>query len=72
MNGFDESLEHYWGEDGDLFIRVRNAGAEICGLKNYAVQFYLWHKMRAPEPGAEKFYQQNLDNRNTSSAQRQL
>ena len=62
INGFDESLEHYWGEDGDLFIRARNAGASIEGLKNYAVQFHLWHPVRAPQKDAEYIYKQNLMN----------
>lgn len=63
INGFDEGLEHYWGEDGDLFIRVRNSGAEILGRKNYAIQFHLWHRQREPMPGAETAYRKNLVDR---------
>jgi glycosyltransferase involved in cell wall biosynthesis len=63
VNGFDEKLEHYWGEDGDLFIRARNAGAKIHGRKAYAVQFHLWHKRRAPALGAEEAYREKLKNR---------
>ncbi len=60
VNGFDESLEHYWGEDGDLFIRCRNSNANIVGCKTLAVQFHLWHKQRAPLPEAEQQYQKRF------------
>jgi glycosyltransferase involved in cell wall biosynthesis len=60
VNGFDEGLQHYWGEDGDLFIRCRNAKADIVGKKAYAVQFHLWHPQRAPQPDAESQYQRRL------------
>jgi glycosyltransferase involved in cell wall biosynthesis len=60
VNGFDEAREHYWGEDGDLFVRVRNSGAEIIGRKNFAVQFHLWHARRQPKPDAEVEYAQAL------------
>lgn len=57
INGFDESNEHYWGEDGDLFIRAKNKNAAISGRKNYAIQWHLWHTQRKPHPDAEKNYQ---------------
>lgn len=60
VNGFDEGLEHYWGEDGDLFIRCRNSGAFISGRKSYAVQFHLFHAFRKPKPDAEAWYQERL------------
>lgn len=63
VNGFNEALEHYWGEDGDLFVRVRNTGAKISGRKNFAVQFHLWHKMRSPQAGAEAAYRKSLENK---------
>ncbi|MGZ3688340.1 MAG: glycosyltransferase [Bdellovibrionota bacterium] len=60
VNGFDESSEHYWGEDGDLFVRVRNSGARIFGRKSYAVQLHLWHPQRKPAEGAERAYEKKL------------
>lgn len=63
VNGFDESREHYWGEDGDLFIRLRNAGARIFGRKSFAVQFHLWHRLREPQPGAQADYLHALTDR---------
>lgn len=60
LNGFNEALDHYWGEDGDLFVRARNAGAAITGRKSYAVQFHLWHSLRKPKPDAEVWYQNLL------------
>jgi glycosyltransferase involved in cell wall biosynthesis len=61
LNGFNEALKHYWGEDGDLFVRARNSGAEILGRKNYAVQFHLWHPLRSPAPGAEEEYRRRVE-----------
>ncbi len=58
LNGFNEALEHYWGEDGDLFVRARNAGAQIAGRKSFAVQFHLWHAFRKPKPDAEAWYRE--------------
>lgn len=63
VNGFDESSIHYWGEDGDLFVRLRNVGAEILGRKYFAVQLHLWHKMRQPQPDAQAAYQRKLADR---------
>lgn len=64
VNGYDESQEHYWGEDGDLFVRVRNSGARISGRKSFAVQFHLWHPLRSPQKNAESAYRRKLDDRN--------
>lgn len=60
LNGFDEAREHYWGEDGDLFVRARNAGADISGRKSFAVQWHLWHERRSPPPKAEEDYQRRV------------
>ncbi len=38
VNGYDEDYQSYWGEDGDLFVRVRNSGATIKDMKAYAIQ----------------------------------
>lgn len=62
VNGFNEALEHYWGEDGDLFVRARNAGADISGRKGYAVQLHLWHQPRKAPPDAEESYLKCLKN----------
>jgi glycosyltransferase involved in cell wall biosynthesis len=63
LNGFNEALEHYWGEDGDLFVRARNAGAAISGRKSFAVQFHLFHPFRKPKPDAEAWYRGLLEKR---------
>ncbi len=60
VNGFDESNEHYWGEDGDLYARVSHVGAEIYGRKMFAVQLHLWHPLRKPKPDAEVGYRNRL------------
>lgn len=63
VNGFDEAREHYWGEDGDLYIRIRNSGARITGRKSFAVQYHLWHQQRSPQPNAENDYRRMLEDR---------
>lgn len=60
VNGYDEDFHSYWGEDGDLFVRVRNSGARILGLKSYAVQYHLFHKRLEPKREHEEIYEQRL------------
>jgi hypothetical protein len=60
VNGYNEEYKHYWGEDGDLFVRVRNSGAEIIGSRSLAVQYHLFHKMLMPDPVAVKNYYEVL------------
>ncbi len=61
VNGYDEDYQSYWGEDGDLFVRVRNAGAKIIGMKSYAIQYHLHHTRREPTKEHELRYEQLLD-----------
>jgi GT2 family glycosyltransferase len=60
VNGYDEAYQAYWGEDGDLFVRVRNAGAEIEGLKSFAIQYHLYHPRLEPKKEHEALYQERL------------
>jgi GT2 family glycosyltransferase len=60
IGGFDESFKQYWGEDGDLYIRARKAGARTYGLKCWAVQFHLWHERRPYDPSLENAYKKRL------------
>jgi GT2 family glycosyltransferase len=62
VNGYDEDFSSYWGEDGDLFVRVRNSGAKILGLKSYALQYHLFHKRLEPKKEHEEIYAQRLRN----------
>lgn len=48
INGFNEALEAYWGEDGDLFIRLRNCGKKAINAKGLCVQYHVFHKRREP------------------------
>ncbi len=41
INGFNE--EYQRGEDGDIFVRLRNSGIRPIGMKYFAVVFHLWH-----------------------------
>ncbi len=64
VNGYNEEYKHYWGEDGDLFVRVRNSGAKIAGSRSLAVQYHLYHKMLTPDPVAmENYYKVLLPGR---------
>jgi glycosyltransferase involved in cell wall biosynthesis len=48
VNGFNEAMESYWGEDGDLFLRLRNTGKRAVGAKAICVQFHVYHPRREP------------------------
>jgi hypothetical protein len=61
VNGYNEDYESYWGEDGDLFIRLRNTGAEIIGLKGFAIQYHLDHPRLEPDPKSQAKYQKLLN-----------
>jgi len=50
VNGFNEGLESYWGEDGDLFIRLRNSGKQAINAKGMCVQYHVFHPRREPNP----------------------
>jgi hypothetical protein len=41
INGFNNQYER--GEDGDIFVRLRNSGHRLVGMKYYAVMFHLFH-----------------------------
>lgn len=60
INGFNEALEHYWGEDADIFLRCRNLGVKLVGKKYFAVEFHLYHERRQPKPDAEREYFERL------------
>lgn len=60
VNGFNEALESYWGEDGDLYIRLRNSGKESIGAKSMCIQFHLFHPRREPNPETVRKYQEML------------
>ena len=63
VNGYDEDYQSYWGEDGDLYIRIRNSGAKIIGLKGYAIQYHLDHPRRDPSPEHREKYEKMLARR---------
>lgn len=41
INGFNNDVER--GEDGDIFVRLRNSGHKLIGKKYFAVMFHLYH-----------------------------
>jgi glycosyltransferase involved in cell wall biosynthesis len=63
VNGFNEALEAYWGEDGDLFIRMRNSGKTPINGKGMCVQFHVFHERRAPTPQNQEWYSRMLEDR---------
>jgi len=60
INGFNEALQSYWGEDGDLYIRMRNSGHTAIGAKNICVQYHLFHPRRTPDPANVAAYERML------------
>ena len=62
INGFNEDYKSYWGEDGDIFIRLRNNGCKLIGMKYYAVQYHLYHKRLEPTLEHVKEYERLLSN----------
>jgi glycosyltransferase involved in cell wall biosynthesis len=60
VNGYNEDFQSYWGEDGDLFVRLRNVGAELVGLKGYAVQYHLSHPRLDPDRSSQQRYEEIL------------
>ena len=63
VNGYNEDFKSYWGEDGDLFVRIRNSGVKVDGRIGYAVQWHLFHKRLEETPAHIEQYQALLDNR---------
>ncbi|MEK6725196.1 MAG: glycosyltransferase [Deltaproteobacteria bacterium] len=62
INGFNEAMESYWGEDGDLYIRLRNTGKKAIGAKAICVQFHVFHKRREPtKEHVESYYRMLKD-----------
>ncbi|MBN1898522.1 MAG: glycosyltransferase [Spirochaetes bacterium] len=62
VNGFNQDLKHYWGEDGDLFLRLRNNRLKIRSVKNLAVQFHLYHTRRKESASFKKWYYDSVKN----------
>jgi glycosyltransferase involved in cell wall biosynthesis len=62
VNGYNEDFNSYWGEDGDLFVRVRNSGVKCVGKIGYAVQWHLYHKRLEETPEHIQVYRALLEN----------
>jgi len=62
VNGYDESYQAYWGEDGDLFVRIRNLGVPLHGSKGVALQYHIHHERREPSAEHQARYQELLKN----------
>ena len=56
VNGYNEDFQSYWGEDGDLFVRVRNSGVKCIGKIGYAVQWHLYHERLEETPEHIEMY----------------
>ncbi len=62
VNGYNEDFKSYWGEDGDLFVRVRNTGVRMQGRMGYAIQWHLYHKRLEETKAYVAQYQELLKN----------
>lgn len=60
INGYNEDYRSYWGEDGDLFVRIRNSGAKIIGIKGFAIQYHLDHPRLEPDSASQLRYTELL------------
>lgn len=63
VNGYNEDFQSYWGEDGDLFVRVRNSGVKHYGIIGYAVQWHLYHRRLEETIEHVQSYQRLLQDR---------
>lgn len=61
VNGYNEEFKSYWGEDGDLFVRIRNSKVKIQGLIGYAVQWHLYHRRLSETPEHVEMYRALLN-----------
>jgi len=50
INGFNEDFVGYGGEDTELEIRLRRAGARFQWVRHRAVQYHLFHTVRPASP----------------------
>ena len=62
VNGYNENFKSYWGEDGDLFVRIRNRGIRCYGIIGYAIQWHLYHKRLEETPEHLEMYRALLLN----------
>ena len=60
VNGYNEAYRRPFGEDGELFVRLRNSGATLIGIKSFAIQYHMHHKARRWTSHQERFYQRLL------------
>ena len=63
VNGYNEDFNSYWGEDGDLFVRVRNSGVSCTGKIGYAIQWHLYHERLEETPEHVEMYRALLKNK---------
>jgi len=63
VNGYNEDFTSYWGEDGDLFVRLRNSGVPCVGKIGYAVQWHLYHPRLIETPEHIEMYRALLENK---------
>jgi len=61
VDGFDESFEGYFREDGDLEMRFRHIGLKIKSVKGISLIYHLWHPRRTDINDNEKLFQDTID-----------
>jgi len=72
VNGFNEALKAYWGEDGDLFIRLRNSGKKPIGAKSLCIQYHVFHPRRPPSKENVQMYEELLKDKEYKRAKQGL
>jgi glycosyltransferase involved in cell wall biosynthesis len=54
INGFNEEFVSYGGEETELEVRLRLAGAELKWVRHQAIQYHLFHAQKPSNPQNEE------------------
>jgi cellulose synthase/poly-beta-1,6-N-acetylglucosamine synthase-like glycosyltransferase len=58
VNGFNEDFVAYWGEDIELQYRLQCAGAQLHWIRNWAIQYHLYHPQREADAASRALLEQ--------------
>ncbi len=68
VNGFNEDFIGYGGEDTELECRLRRAGARFRWIRHLAIQYHLYHPMRAGNQANTAVLEETLASGQTACA----
>jgi len=70
VNGFNEDVAR--GQDGDIFVRIRNSGYKLIGMKYYAGMYHLYHDDRGDLTERNRRQEEKLKDREYKWAKKGL